>query len=541
MKKISLLFLLSLAAFVSQGQASFFTPVSYVGAFGATDWTAGWANWTPQNTSYAATTQTVTGDITASTTWNKNTTYLLSGFVYVKSGATLTIEAGTVIRGDKASKGTLIITKGCKLMAEGTSSSPIVFTSNQDAGQRNYGDWGGVVLLGKGIINPAGGSAAIEGGVDNANGDGQYGGTDNADNSGSLKFVRIEFPGIAFQPNSEINGLTMGGVGSGTTLENIQVSYSGDDSYEWFGGAVNAKWLIAFRGWDDDFDTDFGYAGKVQFGVALRDSAVADQSGSNGFESDNDGTGSGAAPYTSALFSNMTIIGPKVDATNPINSNFKRGAHIRRNTRESIYNSIITGFPLGYFLDGGNTLDNAKADSIQFTNNIIAGCTKFADTIRTQPTDPNFDVVGWLNTTKYKNSKLTNSADVNLERPFDYTNPDFRPKTTSPALGAASFANKRLGGVTAVDHTVSPITSTSLFPNPADQVSTLYIELPSSGKLTISICGVDGKMVSSLYNGQTTAGLSNYALPIEHLANGMYIALIDFNGHSQAVKFTVSK
>ena len=107
-----------------------------------------------------------------------------------------------------------------------------------------------------------------------------------------MKYVRIEYPGIAYSPNNEINGLTFGGVGRGTTIDYIQVSYSGDDSYEWFGGTVNCKHLIAYRGWDDDFDTDFGYQGKLQFLVGLRDPEVADQSGSNGFESDNDGSGS---------------------------------------------------------------------------------------------------------------------------------------------------------------------------------------------------------------------------------------------------------
>ena len=131
----------------------------------------------------------------------------------------------------------------------------------------------------------------IEGGVNNAAGDAFYGGTDANDNSGVLRYVRIEFPGIAFTDNNEINGLTCGGVGAATTLEHVQVSYSGDDSFEFFGGTVNAKYLIAYRGWDDDFDTDFGYSGKIQFAVSLRDPEIADQSGSNGFESDNDGSG----------------------------------------------------------------------------------------------------------------------------------------------------------------------------------------------------------------------------------------------------------
>ena len=161
-----------------------------------------------------------------------------------------------------------------------------------------------------------------------------YGGSDDADNSGILKYVRIEFPGIAFQPDKEINGLTLGGVGSGPNVDNMQVSYSGDDSYEWFGGTVNARHLIAFRGWDDDFDTDYGYRGMVQFAVSLRDPDVADAgSGSNGFESDNDGNGTTDAPFTSPVFSNISMFGPLVTPSTTVNPNFKRAMHLRRNTK----------------------------------------------------------------------------------------------------------------------------------------------------------------------------------------------------------------
>ena len=147
-------------------------------------------------------------------------------------------------------------------------------------------------------------TASIEGPGD------QYGGTDPDDNSGVMKYVRIEYPGIAYSLNNEINGLTFGGVGRGTTIDYIQVSYSGDDSYEWFGGTVNCKHLIAYRGWDDEFDTDFGFRGKLQFLVGLRDPEVADQSGSNGFESDNDGSGSTNSPRTSPTWWNVTLVGP---------------------------------------------------------------------------------------------------------------------------------------------------------------------------------------------------------------------------------------
>jgi PKD repeat protein len=386
----------------------------------------------------------VTGEITSNTTWTNNNIYTLNSFVYVKNGATLTIEPGTLIKGDKTNKGTLIITRGSKIMAQGTKNQPIVFTSSQPAGQRSYGDWGGIIILGRASINVPGGEAAVEGGVDNANGDGKYGGggsPDDIDNSGVLSYVRIEFSGIAFQPNSEINGLTMGGVGRGTTIDHIQVSYNGDDSYEWFGGTVNAKYLIAHRSWDDDFDTDFGFSGKIQYGIVLRDSAIADQSGSNGFESDNDGTGSSNAPVTSPLFSNITVVGPKADAATSINANYRRALHLRRNTRTSVYNSIFIGYPTGLLLDGSNTAGNVTNSDLQFQNSIMAGMAKSLDTTKVPS---GFDITSWYSSGSNANSMLTNSSDVKLTNPFNYTSPDFTPATGSPALTGASFSNARL-------------------------------------------------------------------------------------------------
>lgn len=256
----------------------------------------------------------VTGEITANTTWSANKIYLLKGFVFVSNGATLTIEPGTIIKGDKATKATLTITRGSKINATGTVDKPIVFTSALPAGARTRGDWGGVILLGKAPVNQ-GNDVMIEGGLEgpkdkDAKNYIYYGGTDAADNSGVLKYVRIEYAGIEYSADNEINGLTLGGVGNGTTLDYIQVYRSGDDAFEWFGGTVNAKHLLAVATWDDDFDTDFGYAGNVQFALAQRASTMADQSGSNGFESDNNSTGTDQTPKTSAVFSNVTILGP---------------------------------------------------------------------------------------------------------------------------------------------------------------------------------------------------------------------------------------
>lgn len=214
---------------------------------------------------------TVSGDITSDTRWYEQAEYNLSGFVYVKNNATLTIEPGTIIKGVSNTKATLIIERGSKIMAAGTAEKPIVFTSDKAPGQRATGDWGGIVIAGNAKTNKHDDGTGIgiaEGGIGT-----KYGGNDDNDNSGVLQFVRIEFPGIPLTStaNSEINGLTLYSVGMGTTIDHIQVSYSGDDSFEWFGGNVNMKYLVALGGLDDGFDTDNGFSGKIQFGLIIQD------------------------------------------------------------------------------------------------------------------------------------------------------------------------------------------------------------------------------------------------------------------------------
>ena len=325
----------------------------------------------------------VSGVITANTTWTADKIYRLKGFVRVgndltatdvpakNSGPTLTIQPGTVIYGEKASKGTLIIQRGAKIIAEGTATSPIVFTSESAVGSKEPGDWGGLVICGRASNNQPGGVFELEGGYKAFSGGGTS--PDNADNSGSLKYVRIEYAGVPVNPNQEINSLTMGAVGSETKIEYVMCTYGLDDSFEWFGGTVNAKYLIAFKGLDDDFDVDFGFSGLVQFGLGVRGATLADQSGSNGFEVDNNGQGSDAVPFTSGTFSNITIIGPKATRETPISLQFQSAAQLRRNNKLKIHNSFFTGYPNGIFIDGANTTANAAANELLLRNNVVAG------------------------------------------------------------------------------------------------------------------------------------------------------------------------
>ncbi len=456
MKKIYQIFMvltLMTVVKIATAQSNFFTPTTYRGAFAPAPvamWTAGWTEWDPQNKAYGTPTTDVTTDITSNTTWTSGNIYHLKGVIYVKNGATLTIQAGTVIMGDKNTpNSSLIITKGAKINAAGTSSSPIVFTSNQPAGQRNLGDWGGIILLGKAANNQPGDTAYIEGLTPTP--DTQFGGgasPDDNDNSGTLQYVRVEFAGYVFQPNKEINGITFGSVGRATTIDHIQVSFSNDDSYEWFGGTVNCKYLIAYRGLDDDFDTDFGYSGLVQFGLAVRDPQLADNpavSTSEGFESDNDATGTTATPQTRALFCNITLIGPfRGNTASTIASGYRRGARIRRNSALKIFNSVFMDHPRGIHIDGTLCEQNATADVLKFKYNIVAGnSTAMVTEVNSAST---FNARTWFGASH--NDSLVSTTGI-LTTPYNYTAPDYRPASGSPASNGADFQDAAFSGLMA--------------------------------------------------------------------------------------------
>ena len=323
-----------------------------------------------------------TGDVTL-----EKGTYLLKGWVYIASGAKLRIPAGTIIKGDKQTKAALIVEPGGYVEMKGTKEAPIVMTSEEAPGNRKPGDWGGLIICGKAKNNE--GTKQIEGGPRTT-----FGGDNDSDNSGIYQYIRVEFAGYPFKTDQEINGITFGSVGSGTTIDHLQVSYSNDDSYEWFGGTVNCRYLVAYKGWDDEFDTDNGFSGTVQYCLSIRDPRIADTSQSNGFESDNNASGTETAPFTTATFKNITFIGPKTalntDFANtsdyitggsvyPDNGSklgkFQSAMQIRRSSRLNCENSLAVGYPIGLIIDGekGNTPKYAKEGGFTLKNIIFAG------------------------------------------------------------------------------------------------------------------------------------------------------------------------
>ncbi len=310
------------------------------------------------------TSTTLSGTINTTTTLTADKEWVLKGYVYVSDGAKLIIQPGTDIKSDIAEKGALCIERGAQIIAEGTELKPIVFTSGRAVGEKAPGDWGGIVILGRATTNRTA-EPTIEGGVGRP-----YGGTNDLDNSGILKYVRIEYAGIAAMPNSEINALTLGGVGSGTIIENVQTIYANDDAFEFFGGTVSPKNLYAYATADDDFDFDFGYRGTIENGVAKRDPQFVDNGDAgNGIECDNDGTGSTAQPFTHPKLNGMILIGP-FDATALANHNL--GIRWRRATQFTITNSKILGYQKGGFsMESNETAQSYKDGVSKFQNNEV--------------------------------------------------------------------------------------------------------------------------------------------------------------------------
>ena len=516
-KLLSLVTLLTLSLQILTAQTDFkFEKTTFVGALGpdlATDWTQGWTNWDPKNATYPAPTDVTTLDgmaaslpvpgelnITGTVTLDASKVYLLKGMIVVRDGGKLVVPAGTVIRAQAdlnttpKNYATIVVERGGKIEINGTENNPVIFTSARAAGQRERGDWGGIVVCGRSDHNlwTAADNVQYEG-FNNVTFDpglAKFGGTNPADNSGSIQYVRIEFAGLAFEVNREVNGLTFGAVGSATEVHHVQVSFSNDDSFEWFGGTVNSSHLVAFKGTDDDFDTDNGYSGLSQFGIALRDSAYYDltwslpsgASTSEGFESDNEATGTAAVkPYTSGIFSNYTMLGPVPVGSTYAQMNtttkgaFRRGARIRRNSSLRVVNSIFMGYRNFLMIDGDSTLRNTNWPAalalvkpntavdqddkqVFFSNNLIVN-TASAFTSATDTTAnglvevaraagsnaKKLAVDAWVRQTGPLANKIDpvpfTTGTVLINPLASSTTPDFRPVSGSPALMGANFTD----------------------------------------------------------------------------------------------------
>jgi len=507
---------------------------------------------------------TIPQSITGNTTLTNNKIWVIKGFTRVQAGGTLTIQAGTLVYGYKVGTSVvsaLIVEMGGKLIADGTASQPIIFTSSNAPGTRTIGDWGGVVVCGRSRINTVNGtdtSQIVEGSIGSL-----YGGTNDADNSGIIRYVRIEYAGanLSGQSGNELNSLTMGGVGSGTVIEYVQVSYGFDDGFEWFGGTVNCKYLISYKVTDDDFDVDNGFRGKVQFGLVVKDKNIADQSGSHAIESDNNPNSPNNynGPRTKPVFSNITFIGPKQDTNTIVNPDHKRGYHLRRNSLTSVYNSIVMGFPDAILFDGAGVTCAAQNDTMQHRNNIFGGNPGM---YKSTSAGCNFNANTWVNSAPFNNRTYSANSQVQLFAPFgDSSTINPAPVAGSPALTGADFTNPNLAGfipttyvgafaLNTLDNVqwmsgwasftpqsnayvigIEPISNIvpktySLqqnYPNPFNPTTNIKFDVASTGFTKLVIFDVIGRVVATLVNEELKAGQYAVNYNAASLPSGVYL------------------
>jgi len=386
---------------------------------------------------------TLTGVISSSVTLTKDKVWTLEGFVYVTgSNTTLTIQPGTKIISKRANAGVLVITRGAKIQARGTAAEPIVFTSGETTPAP--GDLGGVVVAGSA---PGNGNHAQMEGVSDANYN-KFGGSVENDNSGALQYIRIEYAGKTANPNDEVNGLSMYGVGSGTTVDHIEVLRGLDDAFEFFGGSFNAKYLIAYACADDDFDFDDGYHGNLQYLISIKDPNFTDtKTGgdvSNNLEWDNVGSGKdyNLTPKTHARISNLTAIGNNGTASD-VRANYGYGARFRRGAEFEIANSVFVGNQLAsFYIESNEGAAAYNSGTSVFKNNTVysvdaGGPLKIGSDVTTVT---GFDLAK-METLATALSKLTSAAGAGLTDPFNIANANVMPTAGSALLTAGtSFA-----------------------------------------------------------------------------------------------------
>ncbi len=395
------------------------------GLIGSENWFKNWTNFKPVITEYKDASMILSGNISENTTLTKNNTYRITGNVYVTNNAKLTIEPGTVLRGDSQTKGALIITKGSKIIAEGTETDPIVFTSNKNASERKAGDWGGLVILGDAPINKLGGIAVLDLNLDQKLS--VYGGLDEANDSGILKYVRIEFAGKKIGPGKEFNGLSLAGVGSKTKLDFIQVSFSNDDSFECYGGNVNLKNLLSYKATDDDFDFTQGTQAIFTNSIAMRYPYVSDASKSRAIEIesyDKPENMDFTKKMTSILSNNIVLANNEENLEGLV----REAIYVSDKSTLSFDNSIITGFNSAILI-AENALNKSKdIDNISFKDSQINDCVN----VVLCDYNSNNIATDYSNSPYFINNQITKIHNLELFNEFNIKkNPDFRLRTSS--------------------------------------------------------------------------------------------------------------
>ena len=538
---------------------------------------------------------TVSGNITENTTWSADNEYILDGVVFVTGGADLTIEPGTVIKaedGEDLNASALVVTREGRIFAEGTRQNPIIFTSVLDTGlamgKNNTGLWGGVVILGSAPTNNPS-DKAVEGINEIADpiSLAQYGGDDPQDTSGVFRYVSIRHTGmnIGSSAGNEIQGLTMGGVGAGTTIEYVESFDSADDGFEWFGGTVNTRYLVSAFVEDDGFDTDEGFRGKNQFWFAIQDTDQA------GHMAEQDGSSTDAEdtrPFGYPQIANATYIGTgnydNID--NTPEGDPEESILLRDNTGVAYYNSVFADdfkypFLVAEDVEGNSEFDTRarlEADSVNFKNSVFAnslangsfsalselgGDAGYVNDMLSDPdnanmvADPMFKGIsrtanGELDPRPDNDEVLTGAMQFGSEEEF-FENTDYRG-----AFGDSNW----LTGWTALSSlgftasTGTPIQDegngvrqelpdrarlNANYPNPFNPSTQISFSLPETREVSITVYDMNGREIAELVNDSFSAGNHTVTFRANELSSGVYFYKLQTAGTTDIRKMTLIK
>lgn len=521
----------------------------------------------------------VTADITSNTTWSAANVYTLDGLIFVNDGATLTIEEGTVIKGklqanittgDGASA--LIVRRGGKILAEGSQNNPIIFTSElddvnnpNDLTKDDRGLWGGLILLGKAVTNQPTTENQIEGIP--VTEDAKFGGTDDNDDSGILRYISIRHGGFSISgiPGDEINGLTLGAVGDQTIIEHIEVIANFDDGYEWFGGTVNTKYLVSAFCGDDGFDWDMGFRGKGQFWFLIQGT---DEAG-RGAEMDGGDDNETGTPYATPYVVNATYIGAgETTSPLPAGDGNDRALYFRDNSGGYYYSSIITDFSqtgvnIEDLASGEDSRARLEAGQLMLANNYWWGFgdgntlndIAAQDFVRTHLTANNNFV---------QDPQLNNiSRDTNL---------DPRPSPSSPAAtGAVQPADPfftvvpyhgafdpnsflwtegwtalSVYGITDVKESYTNNIPASFelsqnYPNPFNPTTKIVYTVSEATNINLTVFNILGQQVAQLVNDFKNVGTYEVTFDAENLPSGLYLYTFEAANTRITKKMTLLK
>jgi hypothetical protein len=540
----------------------FFEDVDFIGAVGPdNDWLLGW---TTPGTYRDAEVVVLEGEITSDITLTNDKVYLLRGGVFIgddNAETVLTIEPGTYIYGEGATDAMLVIRRGSKIIADGRSDAPIVFTSDQPFGEQNRADWGGLIINGRAPLNQEGGEGEGEGGT------GRYGGGNNPnphDNSGILRYVRVEYAGREISPDNELNGIAFQAVGDGTIVDYIQVHMNKDDGVEFFGGTVNVKHVYLTGEGDDCLDWTDGWTGKAQFIVAQQYGDEAN----NGFECDNNAENNDAQPRSNPTIYNFTFIGDKGDSTHHSDI----GMLIRQGTMGTWKNGIVMNFgDCGIDIDHAATFNNAwdaqnnrLNGSLVVDNCIIYDNREVAQTGETGANDENAYP---FTSGRFIQELNTHNRFINpmLLMPYEHVLPDYREGENSPiAEGFANAPNDGwftranfVGGVSAamdwldgwttpgtyhplkIEETIEIVLPdahrlVSAYPNPFNSTTRINYLVATAGKARLNVFALDGRQIATLVDGYQTPGSHSATWDAKGIAAGTYIVRLESAGYSSS-------